>query len=112
MQSQRSREGYLLIDHRYSPGITADLPRPPGMIDPVGPGQTFESATSTCGHCGVPHILNPNRSRPRGYCFKCSHYVCDMPWCNDGCHPFEATLERAYEHAMRGWSYNKEMTCD
>jgi hypothetical protein len=59
MFSKRSLEGYLLKDHRASGG---------GM---------FESATLTCSHCQRQVILNPDRSRSRGYCPKCDHYVCD-----------------------------------
>lgn len=59
MFSKRSLEGYLLKDNRASGG---------GML---------ESATLTCSHCQRQVILNPDRSRSRGYCPKCDHYVCD-----------------------------------
>ena len=59
MFSKRSLEGYLMKDHR------------------AGGGSMFESATLTCSHCQRQVILNPDRSRARGYCPKCDHYVCD-----------------------------------
>lgn len=65
--SQKSKEGYLLIDHRASPGT-----------DQVPEGQTFESATVTCSHCHQGIVLNPNRSRERHYCMGCDHYICDV----------------------------------
>lgn len=74
--SKRSLEGELVIDHRVSPGLTpADLD---GFGSPAVPGGTlYESPLITCGHCRATVILNPDRSRDRGYCPKCDHYVCD-----------------------------------
>ena len=79
--SKRSHEGYLLLDHSNSPGIT------PGEISaidsdlPFGIGRVkFEAPTYTCSHCNRVVVLNPLRQRERGYCRKCDHYVCDT--CN------------------------------
>ena len=74
--SKRSLEGYLMIDHRNSPGLTAeDLA---GFQSPVVPGgELYESATNTCGHCMAEVVLNPERTRARGYCPKCDQYLCD-----------------------------------
>jgi len=44
---------------------------------PVSRGMKFECATLTCSHCQQVLILNPDRTRERGYCPKCDHYVCD-----------------------------------
>ena len=66
MFSKRSLEGYLLIDHRAA-GVTA-TPDQPRMI---------EAGTLTCSHCQKQLIVNPLRTRDRGYCPKCDHYVCD-----------------------------------
>jgi hypothetical protein len=87
MNSKRSREGYLLIDHSAS-----GLP-------------TFESATITCSHCCRIVVLNPDRSRERGYCPKCDSYVCDQ--CNlqrtltGQCRPFVQIVEETQERAAR-----------
>lgn len=67
MRSQRSREGYLLIDHRAAPAAYG-----------IPSGQTFESATITCSHCQTIVILNPDRSRERNHCPTCDHYICDV----------------------------------
>ena len=90
MSSKRRHEGYLLVDHRYSPGVSPAEALAPGKPAPVivPAGTTLESATITCSHCQVVVILNPNRTRPRGYCAKCDHYVCDSPLCNRECVPF------------------------
>lgn len=76
--SKRSLEGYLQIDHRGAEGgvSTADAQASPGMI-PVRPGVNFECPTITCSHCQRIVIVNPLRTRERGYCPKCDHYVCD-----------------------------------
>ena len=65
--SKRSLEGYLLVDHRAGGGLDG----------PLRAGAVFESATLTCSHCQRQVVLNPDRSRPRGYCPKCDRYVCD-----------------------------------
>ena len=102
MPSRPRREGLLLIDHRYSPGVSAELVRASGLNAPVvGAGQVFESATVTCAHCGVVVILNPDRARPRGYCRGCDRYVCDSPGCNKECRPFEKLLDAMQEQAFR-----------
>jgi hypothetical protein len=95
MSSLRRHEGYLLIDHSVSPGMT------PGA-DPtlVGPGRVFESATITCSHCRAVIVLNPDRSRPRHYCAKCDHYVCDKPACVLVCDPMEAQYDRFLKQAI------------
>lgn len=76
---QRAKEGELMIDHRASPGLTEDQARLFGY-DPtaVKEGKLFEAATMTCGHCGTIVIRNPGRTRERGFCPKCSHYICDQ----------------------------------
>lgn len=67
MFSKRSLEGYLLVDHRAGDGTAA-----------VPGGRIFERATITCSHCQAQVVLNPSRTRERGYCPKCDHYVCDL----------------------------------
>lgn len=76
MKSKRSHEGVILIDHRNSPGVTEEMSRFTNL--PVGAGQgVFESPTFTCSHCQRVVVMNPARTRSRGYCKKCDHYVCD-----------------------------------
>jgi hypothetical protein len=79
MRTQRSREGYLLIDHRASPGLPADVARSLGL-DPAltAEGQILEAASLTCAHCKTVVMKNPLRQRPRERCAKCDHYVCDL----------------------------------
>jgi hypothetical protein len=76
---QRSREGYLLVDHRASPGLPEEIARLSGY-DPqhCGEGKLFEAATLTCSHCKVTVVKNPLRTRERPYCAKCDHYICDL----------------------------------
>lgn len=71
-------EGYLLVDHRASPGLPPDIARQSGY-DPrhCGEGRVFEAATLTCSHCKCTVVKNPLRTRERAYCFKCNHYLCD-----------------------------------
>jgi hypothetical protein len=78
VKSLKRFEGWLLLDHTASPGIPADIARKIGL-DPkfVGEGKKLEAATITCKHCGGAFIKNPKRTRPRGYCRLCDHYICD-----------------------------------
>jgi hypothetical protein len=77
VKSKRSREGYLEIDHTFSPGVPDELTKPLGLITAPA-GTKLESATVCCNHCNKIVVLNPNRSRPRGYCANCDSYICDM----------------------------------
>lgn len=78
MKTKRSSEGYVLIDHRNSPGITPEFVRANNLDAPaVGAGVTYESALVVCSHCGRDVILNPNRTRDREWCYTCDGYICD-----------------------------------
>jgi len=74
--SKRRHEGYLMIDHRFSPGLPAGMATAAGLKPEEGRG-LYESATYTCSHCQTIVIIKPDRSRERGYCRKCDHHVCD-----------------------------------
>lgn len=81
--SKKAREGYLLVDHRASPGIK-------------GMPALFEAATFRCSHCEKNVIRNQARTRERAWCPVCDKYVCDE--CEavravQGCKPFDARLE-------------------
>lgn len=86
------REGYLLVDHRASPGIPADIALQLGYVpDMVREGKILEAATITCVHCKTVVMKNPMRTRERASCMKCGgKYICD------GC-GFEAWLP-GYDH--------------
>ena len=76
--SKRSHEGYLMVDHRGSPGIPPEIARKLGYEpEQVAEGQLFEAPTLGCAHCGTVVIMNPNRVRERAWCFKCDQYICD-----------------------------------
>jgi hypothetical protein len=78
MHSLRSHEGEIEINHRYSPGVPEEIlialgiPKEAGKKDSV-----FRCATFTCADCQTIVYVNPKRNRPRGYCPKCDHYLCD-----------------------------------
>jgi hypothetical protein len=74
-------EGYLLIDHRNSPGVPESVAVKSGL-DPryLREGKILESATVQCAHCLAVVIKNMLRKRERAYCAKCNQYLCD--WCD------------------------------
>ena len=90
----QDQPGYLMIDHRASPGVPQELIDASGLPFPaVAGGQMFEADTAICSHCGAVVVLNPHRERPRGYCPKCHHYICDNPGCAVECIPFDKVLD-------------------
>ena len=101
MKTKRNKEGYLLIDHRASPGMSGTVGGPV-----VGENALFEAATITCSHCRAIVIVNPDRTRPRAYCRSCDHYICDV--CGKAlqvtgiCRPFKQVIEDVQELAIKG----------
>jgi hypothetical protein len=83
MASLRRHEGYLLLDNSVSGGARV------------------ESATITCAHCHAIVVLNPQRTRPRAYCQKCDHYVCDSLRCATACDPLNHVFDRLQNAAAR-----------
>lgn len=91
-----------MIDHRASPGLPPDFYAKlglPGIV--AGEGTVAEMPTLTCVHCNAVVILNPERTRARGHCFKCDAYVCDNPACHANCTPFAGKLDAAETAAYR-----------
>jgi hypothetical protein len=92
------RDGYLQIDHRWSPGVDADLTRrinqKSGKNFPiVTEGMNFEADSWVCCHCGTPALPDP--SRVRGYCRKCDGYLCHRPECHNDCVPLKKIIDVA-----------------
>jgi len=96
--------GYLVIDHRNSPGLTpADVAHLPGVVAVPG-GTVFERDMQQCSHCQRGVVLNPGRVRDRAVCQKCFHYICDS--CEaarvasgGACVPFKQVLDRVFDIA-------------
>jgi hypothetical protein len=113
MRSLRSLEGYMLIDHSMSPGISDEVAVAAGL--PAGVGRLkFESATFTCSHCEVIVVLNPDRSRARGYCSRCDHYICDSctykkEVLGEPCYPFKAQAYDAINKAIQESTYTEAL---
>lgn len=66
--------GYYFLDHRNSPGFSADEAAMMGR--PAG-SKLFEADTLWCKHCATHVIKHPDRTRERAFCRKCMHYICD-----------------------------------
>ena len=76
MRRIQDLEGYLLIDHRNSPGISAQDLHSFGLPADAGQG-IYEGATYTCGHCQRGVFVNSLRTRERHICRVCMHVMCD-----------------------------------
>lgn len=75
MKSKLNNTGYLMIDNRNA-SVPDELTAKAGLPDYAGRG-LFEAATYTCNHCHAVVLMNPARTRERGYCRGCDHYICD-----------------------------------
>lgn len=79
MSSLLRHDGELVLDHRVSPGLTASEARSVGLDGVnLGEGSIAEFRVLACNHCGGLQLMNPFRTRERGYCRLCDHYVCDL----------------------------------
>lgn len=103
MKSKRSHENYVLIDNSASTGMPESLIHAAG-IDPlyaVPGGVRLELPAYTCKHCQTEIIMNPLRTRERGYCPNCDHYICDR--CNairliEGCKTIDKVFDEILEN--------------
>jgi hypothetical protein len=82
LQFPRRQQGYLLVDHTASPGLTEEQARFAGY-DPTHcrEGKKYETHTLRCAHCATGVVPNPFRLRERHYCAKCGDppkYICDI----------------------------------
>lgn len=78
MKTIRELEGELLIDHRNSPGVPAELLHAAGLPTEAGKG-VYEAPIYTCGHCqaGVFVVVAAFGAREKRYvCRGCSHVLC------------------------------------
>ena len=76
--SKESHSGELFLDHRASPGISAQKAEAMGFHpSAVKEGSVTRLRTLGCCHCAGVWIENPWRTRPRNDCLKCNQYVCD-----------------------------------
>lgn len=105
MSSKYNKEGYLLLDHRDSPGLTEEVVHGTGLPPGAGRGR-FEAPTYTCTHCCRVVVLNPMRRRPRAWCPHCDRYICDdcgAVMAHTGvCRPFKQVCEEVQEAASKG----------
>ena len=64
------------MDNRVNSGVPDEIVVSQGL--PAGAGQgIYEEACYTCSHCQRVVVKNRERTRPRGFCKKCNHILCD-----------------------------------
>lgn len=105
LTTKRSHEGYLMIDSRFTPGLSQESLRAANLPGIAARG-LYETKTYTCSHCTGVVLMNPERVRERAYCTGCDHYLCDR--CggvraqNGGlCKTFNQVVEEIQEQAVR-----------
>lgn len=114
MGSLRSQEGYFLMDHRESPGVPDALVVKEGLLPGAGRG-VYESPTFTCSHCQFVVVMNPDRSRDRGYCRKCDHLICDRcetvkAQSGGECRSFKKLVDLLLSDAAKGGEVSQSST--
>jgi hypothetical protein len=99
-------EGYLEIN--TGAGLSAEdaAKGPPGTM-PIPADKKIQLATLKCTHCPKGIVFNPFRSRPRGYCRACDHYICDecavvMKVNGGNCVPYKKLTEITLNQMMKG----------
>lgn len=108
MKSLKHGAGYLIIDHRDSPGVRPeDVAHVPGAVAAPG-GTQVEMDVYQCSHCQRTIVLraaSKERMQARGYCPKCHHYVCNgceaIRVKTGACVPFKQILDRAGDLAEK-----------
>lgn len=112
MRSLASLEGEYTIDNRTNPGIADEIVIAQGL--PPGSGQgLFEEACYTCSHCEAVVVRNRERTRPRGFCKKCNHVICDACEARyvasaHECRPFKAMVEELRNSLVKSGSPSEE----
>jgi hypothetical protein len=76
LRTLASLEGEYTIDNRGTPGLNEEIVVAQGLPAKAARG-LFEEACYTCSHCERVVVKNRERTRPRGYCKKCDHVICD-----------------------------------
>jgi hypothetical protein len=103
--SKRQDEGYLLVDHRESPGVPDGLAHAAGLPPGANRG-VFEAPTITCNHCCKVLVVNPLRRRDRAWCAKCDKYICDecgaIMALSGVCRSIPRVVEELQEAAAKG----------
>jgi hypothetical protein len=108
---QSSFEGYLEIDNRESPGISraeaaAAGYRGPAPVIAQPASKRLQFVTKKCRHCPRIVVINPDRTRSRGYCPKCDGFVCDA--CETArvltgeCRPWQRIVDEHMDAAAKG----------
>jgi len=77
ISNKQLHEGYLMLDHRASPGFTPEEAKALGYSTEASGEKLYEAKTNHCSHCGTVVIMNPHRTRERSYCQACNKYICD-----------------------------------
>jgi hypothetical protein len=77
-RTRRKDEGWLMIDHRESPGVTDNemIGFNPDFWPGAGKGLT-ECPICICGHCQRTMIIKPDRTREFPYCRSCDDDICE-----------------------------------
>lgn len=108
MRSLASLEGEYTIDNRCNAGLPEAIVVAQGLPVTAARG-LYEEACYTCSHCEATVVKDRERTRPRGYCKKCDHIICDSCDANYAasghvCMPFKAFAEEFRNNLTLGWS--------
>lgn len=105
MRTLASLEGEYTIDNRGTDGLSEEVVIAVGLPAKAAKG-LYEEACYTCSHCEKIVVKNRERTRPRGFCKKCNHVICDgceAQYVASGheCKPYKAMVEEYLESVER-----------
>lgn len=106
MKTLASLEGEFVMDNRTNAGVPDEVVISQGLPPGAGRG-LFEEACYTCSHCERVVVKNRQRTRPRGFCKKCNHVICDecegrYVASGHACVPYKAAAEELRNALEKG----------
>lgn len=107
MKTQRGKAGWLMLDHRESPGLSEAEIRRKGMGLKEGAGRGLhETNVLHCAHCTKGMVVHPLFMIDLPFCALCDAHICDQ--CKtaqvvSGRHlPFSKVADLFQEAALKG----------
>jgi hypothetical protein len=107
IHSKKSLEGYVMIDHRASPGIPPEVANRLGIPKDAGQG-LYEGAFIMCNHCQncIMVVIDPLKPTDRIPCSGCNRYICNaceykMKHLGERCKTFDEIADEICENAVQ-----------
>ena len=107
MTSKRDHAGWLMLDHRDSPGFSeAEMRKANPRLKPTAGKGLYETNVVHCRHCQKGLIVHPLLMADLPYCHLCDAYICEsckVTMAASGQHmPFDKLADLIQERTLKG----------